>query len=250
MGRDRVSVTTLDIVTINLWGANGPARRRMDDLASWLVSAAPDVVLAQEVERVDGEDQARWLAGSAGFDHVAVVRTGRGVSRGEGLAVLSRHPVTSLPLVRLPRAALDHPRGLQQVDITLDSHTVRVANTHLAWRLNAGAARARQTRAVVDAVAQVRRPVLVGGDLNDEPGSPALQALEAEGFTDCCAGRPDAQATFDAANAFMWQPELAGRRVDHLLARGARLSEAYVVLDGAVGPVVSDHYGVRAVLRL
>ncbi len=56
--------------------------------------------------------------------------------------------------------------------------------------------------------------------------------------------------TFDRPNPYLWQPELADRRVDHLAARGVVLADAHVVLDGSDGPVVSDHYGVRVTLTL
>jgi endonuclease/exonuclease/phosphatase family metal-dependent hydrolase len=239
---------TLDVVTINLWGDNGPASRRMDDLCGWLKEEAPDLVLLQEVETVDGRGQAEILAEAVGFDHAETIRTGRGLLPGEGLGILSRHPLVGLPSTKLPKSALDHPRSLQQVEVVAPAATVRVGNTHLAWRLNATPARAKQARAITAAVAAVDGPTLLGGDLNDVPGSETLGVLETAGFTDCCSGIPHPQITFDRGNEFMWQHELAGRRVDHLLARGMAMSEARVVLDGDDGPIVSDHYGVRATL--
>jgi endonuclease/exonuclease/phosphatase family metal-dependent hydrolase len=239
---------TLDVVTINLWGDHGPASRRMDDLSAWLKEETPDVVLLQEVEAVDGRGQVEILAEAVGYDHAETMRTGRGLLPGEGLGVLARHPLLALPPVKLPRARLDHPRSLQVVDVATPSTTLRVGNTHLAWRLNATPARSRQSRAIADSLATADGPVLVGGDLNDVIGSETLGLLETAGFTDCCAGIPHPQITFDRGNDFMWQHELAGRRVDHLLARGMRMLEARVVLDGVDGPVVSDHYGVRATL--
>jgi endonuclease/exonuclease/phosphatase family metal-dependent hydrolase len=236
----------LDVLTLNLWGANGPARARMERLAAWLRRERPDIVLLQEVEHLDGSAQAELLARAAGYNHIAEIRTAR--VAGEGLAVLSGHPVHALPPLRLPLAALDHPRAVQQVDVVTPSGSVRVANTHLAWRLNASAARRKQARALLRALAASGRPVVLGGDLNDVPGSGPLRALAQAGFADCCVtARPP--ITFDCANEFLWQHELAGRRVDHVLARGLALGQARVVLNGADGPIVSDHYGVRAELR-
>lgn len=241
-------MSMLAVLTINLWGDQGPAAARMEALAGWLRAGGPDVVLLQEVEQVDGRGQAELLADAAGYRHVVGVRTGRASDEGEGLAVLSRHPMTALAPVRLPGAASDHPRSLQQVDVATAGGAVRVGNTHLAWRLDATAVRLRQVEAILAAL-PADRPTLIGGDLNDVPGSAPLDALARAGFADCCT-RSGAKSTFDRANPHLWQPELAGRRVDHLLGRGLELRDARVVLDGVDGPVVSDHYGVRASLLL
>lgn len=241
---------TLDVVTVNLWGDNGPAEARMEELGRWLREEQPDVVLLQEVEDLAGlGGQAELLAAAAGYDHVEGIRTGRSMRRGEGLAVLSRHPLLAQATVPLPTARLDHPRALQQVDVSTPLGVVRVGNTHLAWRLGAATARTKQVRAIISALPPAGQPVVLGGDLNDVPGSAALEELTAAGFADCCAGDPQPRSTFDRANPFLWQPELADRRVDHLLARDLHQSEAGVVLDGAAGPVVSDHYGVRVLLE-
>lgn len=241
--------TTIDVATVNLWGANGPARARMDDLASWLGRERPDIVLLQEVEQLDGRDQADWLAGAAGYDHVDGIRVGEGSEDGEGLTVLSRHPLMPLPPVLLPEAPSDHPRGLQQADVETPAGTVRIANTHLAWQLDATPARADQAQTIAQTLQDPGLSVLLGGDLNDVPGSPALRILETAGFTDCCSPTSDPAPTFDRSNEFLWQTELAGRRVDHLLARGPEITDAHVVLDGRTGPIVSDHYGVRVTVR-
>jgi endonuclease/exonuclease/phosphatase family metal-dependent hydrolase len=241
---------TLDVVTINLWGAGGPARARMDALADWLAAERPDIVLLQEVERVAGTDAADLLGAAAGYPHVAGIRTGWGSAVGEGLAVLARPPLRPRPGRRLPLAPLDPPRALQQVDVDTPAGTVRLANTHLAWRLSATGARTRQARTVVRALSAARLPVVLGGDLNDVFGSDPLGVLAAAGFVDCCAHEAAPRDTFDAANPYMGEPALAGRRVDHLLVRGPELSAVRVVLDGHAGPVVSDHYGVRALMRV
>lgn len=239
--------TAVDVLTLNLWGTNGPVDDRMDALVAYLRRCPPDVVALQEVEGRDAATQAHHLAEAVGYPSVHHTRAGRGLRRGEGLAVLATGDAHGVDTVSLPSGFTDHPRGLQVVDVVVDGAVVRVANTHLAWRLDATEQRVTQTEAIRDELAGWTGPVLLVGDLNDVAGSAPLQVLSDAGFEDAItAAGSQERPTFDAANTYLWQPELAGRRVDHVLARGLQVAEASVVLTGEDAPIVSDHFGVRA----
>lgn len=238
----------MDVLTLNLWGTNGPADERLTALASALRASRPEVVALQEVEGAD-TTQAHQLAEAAGYPHVCAVRTGRGSVRGEGLAVLALeepHPVGTLPL---PSRRAGHPRAVQVVDVPAFGGVVRVANTHLAWRLGSTDLRVEQAAALRDGLAGWTGATVLAGDLNDVAGSPPLELLAAAGFTDAlvAAGGQD-RPTFDRVNPYLWQPELAGRRVDHVLVRGLVATAAAVVFTGEDAPIVSDHFGVRVTL--
>ncbi|HVM00149.1 MAG TPA: endonuclease/exonuclease/phosphatase family protein [Egibacteraceae bacterium] len=237
------------LLTLNLWGTNGPVADRLSALAAYLLAERPDVVALQEVDDWAGVTQAHRLADAVGYPVVHHVRTGRGMRRGEGLAVLAAGAAEPVATVRLPGARTDHPRAVQVVDVPAPGGTVRLANTHLAWRLDAGQQRAEQAAAIRDALAAWAGPAVIAGDLNDVVGSRALDTLVEAGFVDAvtAAGAED-RPTFDRVNPYLWQPELAGRRVDHLLVRDLAVRDAAVVLTGKDAPVVSDHYGVRATL--
>lgn len=238
------------VLTLNLWGDNGPAGDRLAALAAYLRDERFDVVALQEVEGPRGATQAHGLAAAAGYPTVCATRTGRGLRRGEGLAVLAAGDAAEADTVALPSAITDHPRAVQLVDFPAFGSVVRVANTHLAWRLDAGDVRAAQAAAIRDELAGWTGRAVLAGDLNDVRGSPALATLADAGFVDALtAARAEERPTFDRANPYLWQPELAGRRVDHVLVRGLAVADAGVVLDGVDTPVVSDHYGVRATLR-
>lgn len=239
----------MEILTLNLWGTNGPAEERLAALAAVLREHRPDVVALQEVERHGDVTQAHWLAEAAGYPHVCAVRTGRGAKRGEGLAVLCAEEPNPLDMVALPGRMAAHPRGLQLVDVPGFGGMVRVANTHLAWRLDDTDLRVEQAAAIRDELDGWSGPAVLAGDLNDVAGSPPLRLLAAAGFADAlsAAGGRD-RPTFDAANPYLWQPELAGRRVDHVLVRGLAATAGAVVFTGEDAPMVSDHFGVRVTL--
>lgn len=235
------------VLTVNLWGTNPPAAERLADLAAYLRRERPDVVALQEVEEWQDATQAHHLGEQAGYPAVSAVNTGRGIRRGEGLAVLAAEEIREVGTVALPSKVSDQPRAVQVVDVVASGVEVRVANTHLAWRLTATRLRVTQTEAIRDELRASTGPTLVVGDLNDVPGSAPLRVLTGAGFVDAldAAGVAE-QPTFHPANPYLWQPELADRRVDHVLARGFTVEDAAVVLTGEDAPIVSDHFGVRA----
>jgi len=254
------------VLTLNLWGTNPPAAERLAALVAYLRRERPDVVALQEVEDWEDVTQAHHLAEQAGYPSVHAVRTGTGLRRGEGLAVLAGGRLRPVGTVSLPSSVTDHPRAVQIVDVAVSPSTgdpaggeagdaaasagvVRIANTHLAWRLGATDLRVAQAEAIRDALRGSPGPAVVAGDLNDVPASPPLRVLTEAGFVDAVAAAGAAERpTFDAANPYLWQPELAGRRVDHLLVRQLRVHDAAVVLTGEDAPMVSDHFGVCATM--
>ncbi|WP_130651030.1 endonuclease/exonuclease/phosphatase family protein [Egicoccus halophilus] len=256
-GGTRDDACGLRLLTLNLWGTNGPVARRMEDLAGWLAASRPDVVALQEVRRFDGELQSDLLAEAAGYPHRWWARTFTRDGEQEGLAVLARRPLTAGETTRLPGHPRDVPRQLQRAEIATPTGPVLVANTHLTWRRRHGGVRLAQARAVRHLLGEESLPVLLVGDLNTTCRSRAVQALAADfppgsGLTDVFDLAPTRpRATFAFDNPFARQPWLLGRRVDHVLVGAAfEVVDARVVLDGRDGPVVSDHHGVLAELRL
>lgn len=244
------------VMTLNLWGSNGPVRRRLVDLAGYLRRRRPHVLALQEVEPVGGIDTAERLASQLGYRTMHVVRTEEavGADRGEGLALLTDLPLVQAASLRLPEAPRDQPRCFQQLDVELPGGTpLRLGNTHLSWRLRQSGHRLAQTTAIREALAGWRGPLIVMGDFNDVPGSPPMRALtgpDGVGLEDsyALASHTD-KATFHPDNPYAEMPQLLDRRVDHVLTRGFHPARAEVVLTGEEGPVVSDHYGVRVDLE-
>lgn len=233
-------VSDVQLVTLNLWNLNAPLRERMERAAAWIEAHRPDIVVMQEVCPIGGRTQAHAVA--PGYEHVHFDRATGSGERAQGLAVATDLPLTPLDPVELPEVAGDERRILQQVEVASEAGPLRVANTHLAWRLEDEPGRVRQAAAVGRALADCPEPVVLAGDLNDVHGSPPLRELEDTGLTDVCS---DEEPTFAAENPWTWQVSLFDRRIDHVLLRGAiDAAGTELVMTGEDAGPVSDHYGV------
>jgi endonuclease/exonuclease/phosphatase family metal-dependent hydrolase len=141
--------------------------------------------------------------------------------------------------------------------LTLDGPfgSLDVFTTHLAFPIDAGADRERQARACRSFIHQInpdfrKRPIIFGGDFNDEPDSATVGLFLADGvFVDSMAGVPvEERITFAWENPYTDAALHPGRCIDYVLHNSllatveSRVAGAAV--DGRLAP--SDHYGVLA----
>lgn len=141
--------------------------------------------------------------------------------------------------------------------IELDgSGVVWVVNTHFDHR--SAAARAGAARLIAERLGNlvpVGEPVVVMGDFNAVPDSAPLKALRSGSgrlprpLLDTWSVRADpdtAPCTFNG-----WGEGLAGRRIDYVLAPvGTEVLEASILRERIEGRPISDHWPVRARMRL
>ncbi len=235
---DTVRLTAL---TLNIHGGRTNAgvldlERVATELRAW----DADVVLLQEVDRGRGRSgsvaQAAWLGDRLGLDWAyGPTRQLRPGSTGN--AVLSRFPVTDVRPRSLPRLPGLFRRGLLQVTVDVDGRAVDLMSTHLDHV--SPAARRAQAAAVATGVRRTGRPVLLGGDLNAEPGLPPLNVLARAGLLDPwpVVGKGDG-LTVPAADP--------RRRIDYVLADDGFVPLRSEVLISAI----SDHRAVRTTWEL
>jgi endonuclease/exonuclease/phosphatase family metal-dependent hydrolase len=184
-------VTTLRIVTLNLWGTEPPLDARLALAARQLAQLAPDVVCLQEVrpldpERPTGRTTAEVLADALGMTahyQTAVAWQGvPGLADGEeGLAVIARR-IVDRRVEPLPDARPTEARILLSVQIDTPAGPIWVHNTHLHYRLDDGVARERQVLAVDDAIRRLGRerdspPQILCGDFNATADSDEIRFL-------------------------------------------------------------------------
>ena len=243
----------LRVLVLNMHaGADAAGAGNLDRVADLVRETAADIVLLQEVDsltrRSGGVDQPAALARLTGFH----ARFGNALAYqggGYGIATLSRFPVRSSRLIRLPvdppqerSGGSREPRGVLHVVAQTPAGPLHVLNTHLdpsgddRWRRQEG----DSVLAVARRLAGDGVPVLAGGDFNATPDSEAQRRLRAGGLRDLWPGCGSGDGlTYPAAGPT--------KRIDYLdaLGDGVSCSAARVLRSDA-----SDHLGVLFVLRV
>ncbi|MFZ5445601.1 MAG: endonuclease/exonuclease/phosphatase family protein [Myxococcota bacterium] len=195
---------------------------RAAQLAQAVTSLQTDVLALQEVENQVCLDALLSRLGDV-MPHGALGELGFAAS--VDVAVLSKRPIDKVvkrratePLTRPDGSSTTFSRELLEVHTTAaDGTRLIVVAAHFRSKVNDDPGRrlaeAQASRRVLEAIALAEPDALVvlGGDLNDTPGSPPLEALTADGGLIRAAGdRPVAdQATY----IYFGQ----GQAIDHLL---------------------------------
>ncbi len=229
----------------------GGLDRRYDParIAAVIATAAPDVVLLQEVGQKGrwyrGERQVDVLGDALGFLHRSYfVNVRFGPRRGEyGNAILSRLPIASTENIDLTVPQKKARSGLH-AELRLPTspghtRTLHVFNLHLG--LGEAERRAqleRLLRSPAMQSIQANTPVLVAGDFNDVWGSLGKSTLAPIGFR----GPARALRTFPA-----WAPL---RALDAMYVRGDVEMRALERLRGHGVRTASDHVPLVADLHL
>jgi endonuclease/exonuclease/phosphatase family metal-dependent hydrolase len=262
---------SLRIVTLNLWGEQGPLAQRWPAVEAGLRAIDPDVVLLQEVRQVPGTlpNQAETLGRALNLRHLFAPALSWG-GGDEGLAILARDPLSELSVLPLPHANEKEGRILLGATLATSVGPVGVFTTHLNYRMGDGQKREDQIVAAERAVAAHPAHVKIwGGDFNAGPDSDEIRWLRGlrsiEGrrtyYQDAyLLHHPDEPGhTWSAANphtgALAWlEPN---RRIDYLFVShrnrdgSGAITDARVVLDQPIGGILpSDHYAVSATVRI
>jgi len=267
--------TSIRIVTLNLWGDNGPHERRLELIAGELVSLKPDVVALQEVREVPGRlaNQAQILSHRLGYEHAFAPSTEWGGGRG-GQAVVSRFPIAENVTSALPHSPPAEGRIIQSVCVTGPRGPFWVHNTHLSYRQHEGRQREDQVL-LLDEVASARavgneQPRFLVGDFNTGPDNDEIRWLC--GRTTLGDRRVFYQDAWETVHpdqpGVTWAREnpfrarmgwlRADRRIDYVFVSAerrdgrGRVLEARRVFDRADsdGIFPSDHYGVMADVQI
>jgi endonuclease/exonuclease/phosphatase family metal-dependent hydrolase len=220
----------LRVVTYNVHGL----RAGVDTVAGVLSPIGPDVVCLQEC---GSRRRLRRLCAALGLEAVSSHRPFGRVRN----AVLYGMPLRAVDrLVReLSRQGRSSRRGF--VSVTLEAHGANVVAVSVHLGLTA-AERRRHADEVFEALSGTGRPMVLGADLNEEPGGPSVRGFAGR-FVDAyaVAGQPPG-STFPAA--------AATNRIDVLLVRGdCEIRRAWVP-DEASTLIASDHLPVVADLEL
>jgi endonuclease/exonuclease/phosphatase family metal-dependent hydrolase len=197
-------------------------------------AAAPDVLCLQEAPRFFRPRQTLdRLADAVGLLAVA------GHARAGAVHVLVRPGITvvSAGALRLSREATRHRRGVAHALLDVAGVQVAVASVHMSLYADE---RARHLPAVLSVVEQYGAPVVLAGDLNEQPGGAVWRDLAGR-YQDAYAVAPDGgEHTFSA--------QRPSRRIDGVFVDNAlRVVGAGVPAIGRAAEA-SDHSPLVAVI--
>lgn len=212
--------------------------RHRDALRTVVESVDPDVVIVNEAPQFPL--WWRWacpsLARQWQLDHIAGGRNAGGnmICAGEYVGV------RAIRLERIKEDGLSEAirgpiRGVAAAQLQVDGRPFGAVACHLSLTPQA---RARDVDVVLGLVAGLEGPVILAGDLNEEPGSPVWERLAAAGFVDVAG---DDELTYPAGNP--------AKRIDALLVlgQGVRITEHQVpAVPAALLSRASDHLPLSA----
>lgn len=266
-------MSTIRVVTLNLWGEQPPFERRMEIAVEGLRALQPDVLALQEVRQVPGKvpNMAETLGRALGMEGYFEPATPWGGGE-EGLAILSRLPIVARRVHELPHALPTERRLILGVTVESAAGPVDVWTTHLNYRLTHGDKREDQVVAIDGHVAAEKSslPKILCGDFNATPDSDEirfLRGLHTAGgrrtfWQDAWERRHGRADGFTWARANPYTMRLRwlerDRRLDYIFVsplqtdgRGV-VRDCRIVLDQPAGDgaLASDHFGLYAEVQL
>lgn len=244
----------MKIIQLNIW-----AGRMARGLMSYLEKEQPDVVCMQEVFNADFEvptpdrvfDSLSRLKAASGLQHEYFsMRYSVDVAGGTapyGNAILSRFPLQSAQTIQIEKDVLEHvtwqsdtynANNLQIVTVNSDGQIWAIVNHHGHHEVDPAGNETSviAMQRVADSLRGVQGPLVLCGDLNVWPESPAMRVFD--GWLDDIVARSSATSTLARINV--------DRDVvcDHILVNNAITVKNFKVDE----VIISDHYPLVAEL--
>jgi endonuclease/exonuclease/phosphatase family metal-dependent hydrolase len=178
-------MSEFSLVTINILNDLSLWQARSSLLVAQLAALDPDLIAMQEVSLQGSGSNAHWVAEQLNqsrpnpekvlpYEVLLCPKTGVYAQK-EGLAILSRLPVRrheSLDLLTQNRVA-------QLLCFRLEDRDLLLVNGHFFWQPGEAAQRQKQVELLLDFLdtQPVDQPVVVCGDFNGLPGTPAIERM-------------------------------------------------------------------------
>jgi endonuclease/exonuclease/phosphatase family metal-dependent hydrolase len=172
------SVVTINMLSdLSLWG------KRSALLVEQLAALNPDLIALQEVSLKGNSSNAHWLVQELNqlkveeddlYNLYLSPKTGS-EERLEGIAVLCRFPVKRHEILDL----LTQNRVAQLIEFRINGDTLIFVNSHFYWHPGETHERVDQIELILDWLdtQPANIPVIVAGDFNSTPGSPAIEIM-------------------------------------------------------------------------
>lgn len=179
-----------------------------------------DLVGLQEVDRgvqrTGRVDEIKELARLTGMDYAFAHNLD--YQGGQyGVAVLSRFPILAIDHRRYANTRERERRGFIRVEVEVKGRRLNFVTTHLDYQFADG--RLFETRQMLDALADVRGPLIVTGDFNEEPWAGVYELMSKAGFAD--GWRRSHAGSVEAHGVGATYPaDKPTKRIDYIFYRG------------------------------
>jgi endonuclease/exonuclease/phosphatase family metal-dependent hydrolase len=216
--RKRVRLT---VMSYNIHvGVGMDKRQDLRRIAEVIKAHHCDLVGLQEVdrgvERTGRVDEIKELARLTGMDYAFAHNLD--YQGGQyGVAVLSRYPILAIDHRRYANLRERERRGFIRVEVEVKGRRLNFVTTHLDYQFADG--RLFEARQMLDALRDVRGPLVVTGDFNEEPSGGVYELMLKAGFADGwrLSGGPGADSPGEGATYPADKPK---KRIDYVFYRG------------------------------
>jgi len=211
-------------------------------IAAAIERQRPDLVGLQEVDRgVERTQRIDEIAELAKLTHMDYAFAFNLKYQGGqyGVAILSRYPIRSFDHRLYKNTREAERRGFIRAEVNVAGQTVNFVTTHLDYQYEDG--RVFEAEQLLDALKDVKGPLIVVGDFNDIPAGGAYK-LMSDQFADAWieSGVSDQGLSYPADKPAKRIDYILSRRTDHI-----RTKKAWTV-----STLASDHVPVVADLEL
>jgi endonuclease/exonuclease/phosphatase family metal-dependent hydrolase len=233
---------TLRIMTYNIHvGVGMDKKLDLQRIADVINKEKPDLVGLQEVDRgvkrTEGKDEIAELAAMTRMDYAFAHNLD--YQGGQyGVAILSRFLLQNIDHRMFENKREAERRGLLRVEVEVEGTLINFVTTHLDYQYSDG--RVFETEQMLKFLENVKGPLIVVADMNDEPSGDAYKLMLTK-FA-------DAWITSRAkGDGFSYPADKPVKRIDHIFyrAEGLKPGKARVI-----DTLASDHVPVIAELRL
>jgi endonuclease/exonuclease/phosphatase family metal-dependent hydrolase len=229
----------LRVMTYNIHvGVGMDKKLDLQRIADVISNARPDIVGLQEVDRgvkrTEEKDEIAELAKMTqmhfAFAHNLDYQGGQ-----YGVAILSRFPIMRIDHRKFENKRVAERRGMLRVELNVNGRALNFVTTHLDYQYDDS--RLFETEQLLNFLADVKGPLIVAGDFNDEPTGSSYRLLVSS-FDDVWI-RTNAKS-----EGFSYPSDKPVKRIDYIFARkgsGVKAKRAWMV-----NTLASDHLPVVA----
>jgi len=234
---------TVVVMTYNIHvGVGMDKKLDLQRIANIINAARPDLVGLQEVDRgvkrTEGKDEIAELAALTGMEYAFAPNLDYQGGK-YGVAILSRFPIKNTEHRMFENKREAERRGMLRVEVEVDGKTLHFVTTHLDYQYEDG--RLFETEQMLKFLENVKGPLIVVADLNDEPGGSAYKLMRTK-FDDAWV------SSGKKADGFTYPADKPVKRIDYIFyRRGDRIRARSSLW---IETLASDHFPVMSGLEI